>query len=138
VDYLVAFEPLEALRMVAYLKPDSTVIVNNYPLAPVAVSTGQVRYPTPEEIQGTLGGASGRLINIDVTRRAQALGSVKAVNVVLLGVLSRLLEVPVPTWTETIRKYVPDKLVEVNLRAFEAGRELAEGEVAAQEAGVPR
>jgi indolepyruvate ferredoxin oxidoreductase beta subunit len=135
VDYLVAFEPLEALRMVAYLKPDSTVIVNNYPLAPVAVSTGQVRYPTPEEIERTLSGASGRLINIDVTRRAQALGSVKAVNVVLLGVLSALLEVPVAVWVETIRKYVPEKLMEVNLRAFEAGRGLA-GETAVDEKAV--
>lgn len=124
VDYLLAFEPLEALRMAAYLKADSTVIVNNYPLAPVAVSTGQMRYPSPEEIESTLRGASARLVNIDVTRRAQELGSVKTVNVMLLGVLSGFLEVPEAIWAETIGKYVPGKLLEANRRAFAAGRAL--------------
>ena len=121
VDYLVAFEPLEALRMVEYLKADSTVIVNDYPLPPVAVSTGQVRYPSSEEIESTLKARSSRLIRINVTLKAQELGSVKAVNVMLLGVLSALLEVPASVWGETIRKYVPAKLLEVNLRAFDAG-----------------
>jgi len=124
VDYLVAFEPLEALRMVGYLKADSTVIVNDYPLPPVAVSTGQVRYPSSEEIESTLKARSSRLIRINVTLKAQELGSVKAVNVMLLGVLSGLLEVPASVWGETIRKYVPAKLLEVNLRVFDAGAAL--------------
>jgi indolepyruvate ferredoxin oxidoreductase beta subunit len=88
------------------------------------VNTGQMRYPTPEEIQTNLSAASARLIDVNVTRRAQELGSVKTVNVMLLGVLSGLLEVPEAIWTETIETYVPPKLLEVNLRAFEAGRAL--------------
>ena len=124
VDYLLAFEPLEALRMVPYLKADSVVIVNNYPLAPVAVSTGLMSNPTPEEIKSTLRGTSARLINVNVTQKAQELGSVKAVNVMLLGVLSAILEVPEAVWLECIAKYVPGKLLEANRRAFAAGRAL--------------
>lgn len=126
VDYLLAFEPLEALRMVPYLRADSTAIVNNYPLAPVAVSTGQMSYPSPEEIESTLQAATARLINVDVTRRAQELGSVKAVNVMLLGVLAAILDVPEALWMECIAKYVPGRLLEVNRRAFAAGRALLE------------
>jgi len=124
VDYLLAFEPLESLRMVEYLKPDSTVIVNDYPIPPVAVTTGQLAYPTPEQILGILTAASGRFINVNFTERAAKLGNVKVVNIMLLGALSSLLELPVSVWEKTIEKYVPPKLHEVNKRAFAAGREL--------------
>ena len=124
VDYLLAFEPLESLRMVEYLKPHSTVIVNDYPIPPVAVTTGQLEYPSREQIDSILGGASARYFNINVTEKAIQLGNVKVVNIMLLGALSGLLEVPVAVWEQTIEKYVPSKLIDVNRRAFQAGREL--------------
>ena len=124
VDYLVAFEPLESLRMVEYLKPDSTVIVNDHPIPPVAVTTGQMGYPTREQIDSILSAASSRYFNINVTERATQLGNVKVVNIMLLGALSSLLELPVLVWERTIEKYVPSKLLNVNMRAFKSGREL--------------
>lgn len=127
VDYLLAFEPLEALRMAAYLKPDSTVIVNDYPIPPVAVSTGEMSYPSAEEIDRILASSSGRVHKINVTRRAQELGNVKVVNIMLLGALSSLLEPANEVWEGSIRKHVPAGLLEVNLRAFQAGRALLNG-----------
>jgi len=124
VDYLLAFEPLEAIRMAEYLNRESTAIVNEYRIPPVAVTTGQVEYPSVEEIRQTLSNAAKRVYNIDATRKASGLGNVKVVNVLLLGALSSLLEVSLSIWEEVIRKYVPEKFREINLKAFKEGREL--------------
>jgi indolepyruvate ferredoxin oxidoreductase beta subunit len=124
VDYLLAFEPLESLRMVEYLKADSTVIVNDYPIPPVSVTTGEMSYPSREQIDGLLKAASERYYSINFTEKAAQLGNVKVVNIMLLGALSGLLEIPAAVWEQTIEKYVPSKLLDVNRRAFQAGREL--------------
>lgn len=124
VDYLLAFEPLESLRMVEYLRADSTVIVNDYPIPPVAVTTGQAEYPSREQIDRILKATSRRYYSINVTEKATQLGNVKVVNIMLLGVLSGLLEIPPAVWEQTIEKYVPSRLIDVNRRAFQAGRKL--------------
>ena len=127
VDYLLAFEPLESLRMVEYLKADSTVIVNDYRIPPVAVTTGKAEYPSREQIDRVLKAASRRYYSINVTEKATQLGNVKVVNIMLLGALSGLLPLPPEIWEQTIEKYVPAKLIDVNRRAFQAGRDLIAG-----------
>ena len=124
VDYLLAFEPLESLRMAEYLKADSTVIVNDYPIPPVSVTTGEMSYPSREQIDGLLKVARRRYYSINFTEKATQLGNVKVVNIMLLGALSGLLEIPAVVWEQTIEKYVPSKLLDVNRRAFQAGRQL--------------
>ncbi|MBA7603385.1 hypothetical protein ES703_10493 [subsurface metagenome] len=124
VDYLLAFEPLEAMRMVEFLKPDSTVIVNEYRIPPVAVTTGQVKYPSVQEIRQTLACAARKVYTVNATEKAQELGNFKVVNVLLLGALSSLFDVSPSIWEEVIRKYAPDRFRELNLRAFQAGRGL--------------
>jgi indolepyruvate ferredoxin oxidoreductase beta subunit len=56
--------------------------------------------------------------------KAQELGTDRATNVVLLGALSRHLAVPEKQWLDVIEERVPKKYVELNRRAFAAGREL--------------
>lgn len=129
VDYLLAFEPLEAMRMIEYLNQDSTAIVNEYRIPPVAVTTGQVKYPSVEEIRQVLACAAKRVYNIDATQKAKELGNVKIVNILLLGSLSSLFEISSSIWKEVIRKYVPSRLREINLNAFQAGYELINREV---------
>ena len=124
VNYLLAFEPLEAMRMVEYLDPQATVIVNAYKIPPVAVTTGQVKYPEMEEIKQILADAAAIVYYINATEKAQELGNVKAVNILLLGALSSLFEISPATWEKIITKYVPVHFSELNLRAFRAGREL--------------
>lgn len=124
VDYLLAFEPLEAIRMVEFLNQDSTAIVNEYRIPPVAVTMGQVKYPSVEEIRQALACTAKKVYNINATQKAKKLGNVKVVNVLLLGALSSLVEVSSSIWKEVIMKYVPNRFRELNLRAFQAGREL--------------
>lgn len=128
VDYLLAFEPLEALRMMEYLHPNSKAIVNEYRIPPAAVTTGLVEYPEIEKIKETLAASAQTVYFIDATEKAKELGNVKAVNILLLGALSSLFEISTKTWEGVIAKYVPDKFRELNLRAFQAGRELIGGE----------
>jgi indolepyruvate ferredoxin oxidoreductase beta subunit len=124
VDYLLAFEPLESLRMLEFLKPDSTVIVNEYRIPPVAVTTGQAAYPSEEEVRGLLEQAAAKVYLLDATQKAQDLGNVKTVNILLIGALSSLLEAAPAIWEKVISKYVPERYLEVNLKAFQTGRKL--------------
>jgi indolepyruvate ferredoxin oxidoreductase beta subunit len=121
VDYLLAFEPLEALRMTDYLGKNGTAIVNEYRIPPVAVTTGLVKYPSVEVIRKTLECAVGKVHYVDATQKAKEIGNVRAVNVLLLGVLSSLLDVPSSIWEDVIAKHVPDKYRELNSRAFQEG-----------------
>jgi len=68
---------------------------------------------------------------IDVSR----LGSNRAFNTAMLGVLSRLLTLSEDVWTSAIRAHLPEKVHEVNLEAFRYGRELAEHGLPAQRKG---
>lgn len=126
VDYLMASEPMEAMRAVEYLHAGSKIIYNEYRLQPMLVSTGQAEYPSCAEVSACLEAASQCIISYDATTKAQEAGSVKAMNIVLLGTLSKLVEeVPPEIWEEAICKYVPQKLQAVNLKAFHLGREMA-------------
>jgi len=124
VDYLLAFEPLEALRMTEYLDRDCIAIVNEYRIPPAAVTTGQVEYPQIEKIKQALAASAQKIYYINATEKAQELGNIKAVNILLLGALSSLFEISPGIWEEVIAKYVPDRFRELNLRAFQAGRGL--------------
>ena len=126
VDYLIAAEPLEALRSVQYMKKDSTTIYNEYILQPMLVSTGKAEYPANDELVAKLNEASTKVISYDATTLAEQSGSPKAANVALLGTLSALIDdVDVKVWEEAIKKYVPAKALDTNIKAFYAGRELA-------------
>lgn len=124
VDYLLAFEPLEALRRIEFLRPSSTVVVNDYTIPPVSVSSGVAEYPKPQVIQEVLAAHCEALHHFDATEKAVSLGSVKTVNVLLLGALSALLEVPEAVWEEGIKKFVPATLLQLNIDAFYLGRKL--------------
>lgn len=126
VDYLIGFEMLEAARWWHYLHPGSVALVNRYRVDPPAVSLGKARYPEPEEIEGLLSTCGARVKWVEATAAAVELGSPAVVGVVLLGALSRLLEVDIPEekWLEVVERLVPAKFVELNRRAFLRGREL--------------
>jgi indolepyruvate ferredoxin oxidoreductase beta subunit len=123
-DYLLAYEPLESLRMAEFLRPDGTILLNEHKIPPAAVATGGALYPTDEEIRRTLAAAARSVYTFDATAKAQELGSVKAVNVLMPGALSMLLEIELRIWEEAIGLYVPDKSKAANFKAFHAGRTL--------------
>lgn len=124
IDYLLAFEPLEAIRMVEYLSPNSIAIVNEYPVPPMDVMTGKGKYPSIQEIRQGLTSSVKKVYHINATQKAEEVGNVRVVNVLLLGALSSICGPSPSIWNEVIKKYVPKRFLEINLRAFQAGREL--------------
>ena len=120
-DFLVALEELEALHNVHRLKPDGLTLVNDFSILPATVVTGAAAYP--QDIDGQLAGY-GRVCRVPATRIAQELGNVRMSNIVMLGALSRHLDLPQNTWLEVVRENCPPKYVEQNVQAFAKGREM--------------
>ena len=124
VDYLMASEPMEALRGIEFLRKDSTTIYNKYRLQPMLVSTGQAEYPSEEEVDNALKACSKEVVSFDATKTALEVGNVKTMNIVLLGALSTFIpEVSPDIFEQAIKNHVPAKLQELNIKAFHAGRD---------------
>ena len=127
VQFLLGFEPLEALRGVEYLSPDSTVLVNTHPVPPVSVSSGGASYPSLEEIKLILKKTSSQAYFFDATEVAVRVGTPRVTNVVMLGAFATQVDVPFEIWKDVISARVPTKYRDLNLRAFHTGRELLKG-----------
>lgn len=119
---LVAFEPVEALRQIGEVAPDGVVLVEERRIVPVTVNMPGFSYPD-DVLERVL--ASGRDVRIiSAWATAVELGEPRAANSVMLGALSVLLELPEDAWGEAMRLVLKPKAVDVNVRAFEIGREL--------------
>lgn len=119
-DYIISFEELEAARWVSYLKQGGTIITNTQQIAPMPVITGAQTYP--DAIVEKLRALGVKLIAIDALKLANEAGSSKAVNVVLMGVLSKLLDFPFEVWSNALLQCVPPKALELNRHAFALGQ----------------
>jgi indolepyruvate ferredoxin oxidoreductase beta subunit len=124
IDFLISFELLEALRWLYLLRKGGTAIVNDQRLPPLAVSSGGMEYPSRERIEKALAAATGEYHIVPALAKAEELGTERATNVVLIGALSKFLDVPEEEWLRVVEERVPKKYVELNRRAFEAGRSL--------------
>lgn len=120
-DYLLSFEPLETVRAASFLKPGGVVITNTRRILPMPVITGAMKYP--EEPLNMLGGH--RVESVDALSLALEAGNGKAVNLVLLGLLSRHLPFCEDAWKQAIGASVPQRTLPANLEAFAKGRESA-------------
>ena len=119
-DVILAFEQLEAIRWIPYLKKGGTVITNIQKINPMPVVSGAAKYP--ENIIEVLEKSDIELVTLDALGIAEECGSTKAVNVVLLGVLaSKLTEVPQNVWQESLKSVIPAKLYDINEKAFQKG-----------------
>lgn len=119
-DFIVSFEKLEAARYASFLKKDGKIIVNSQQIEPMPVITGAAEYP--EDVLEQLQQNGVAVDCIDALSPAKAAGSPKAVNIVLLGRLSKLLSIPEEKWISTIEQLVAPKFVEMNKKAFALGR----------------
>jgi indolepyruvate ferredoxin oxidoreductase beta subunit len=122
VDFLVALEILEALRYAHFVKPGGSIIVNDHRVEPVRV--GDPR-PYPEDALDFLRGKGFQVTVLEATQMARDLGDHRAANVVLLGALSEVLDLPDAAWERTLGERIPERHLELNRRAFSAGREAA-------------
>ena len=119
-DVVLAFEAVEALRNLEYLKPDGTVIVNTQEILPMPVVTGAAVYP--ENVPERLKGGAYKVISLDALSLAEQAGNVKCVNTVLLGVLAAWAGGDPEIWEQSLETVVPEKLMAVNEKAFALGR----------------
>lgn len=120
-DIILAFEELEAYRALPYLKKGGRMIVNTQKINPMPVIIGAMDYP--ENICEKLSAVCD-LTTVDAAALASEAGSIKAVNVVLIGVMATSTDIPYEEWIETIKSTVPPKFVELNVKAFELGYNL--------------
>lgn len=117
-DVIMSFELLEAARYLPYLKKGGKLIVNTQQIDPMSVVTGAAKYPEGilEKLQATV-----NTVAVDALSLAVEAGSSKAVNVVLMGVVAKQLDIKKEVWLDTIAATVPAKFKEMNLKAFELG-----------------
>lgn len=118
-DIIISFEALEALRWVDYLKKDGTLIVNEQEIDPMPVITGKAKYP--ENILAKLKEAGVKLQSIDALSIARNCGNIKAVNIVLIGLMAKTTSIDKDIWLKAIEEVVPKKVLDVNIKAFNEG-----------------
>lgn len=119
-DYILSFELLESARWIGYLKKGGRLITNTHRTPPMPVITGAAEYPS--NIEARLRELAD-VTALEAMPLAEQAGSAKAVNVVLVGVLSRSMDIPEENWLRAIEETVPPKFAELNRRAFLLGRE---------------
>ena len=119
-DAVVAFELLEAARWIGYLKPGGKLIANTQRINPMPVVTGAAAYP--DNLVEKMMAAGVAVDAFDALALAVQAGSARAVNVVLLGRLSRMLPYAEAEWLTGVRDGVPAAYVDLNTRAFLLGR----------------
>ena len=120
-DFIVSFEKLEAARYMEYLKKDGRIVVNTQEIDPMPVITGAAAYP--ENLIEKMEAKGIAVDAMDCLSLAEQAGSAKAVNLVLMGRLSRYFDIPEEKWLGAIEKCVPAKFVEMNKKAFAFGRD---------------
>lgn len=120
-DVLVSFEKMEAIRWSEFLKPDGIIIVNNYEIPSLPIAIGKAEYPQGilEELQKNF-----KTIVIDAGKAALELGNIKTQNVVLFGALVKAFNLTEVDWKEVLKEILPEKMLDINIKAFEKGMEL--------------
>lgn len=119
-DFIISFEMLEAARWTEYLKNGGKLITNTQQINPMPVIAGAAKYP--EGLDETIKNKGIDLVAFDALSLAEQAGSVKAVNIVLLGILSNYFDFAEEEWLKAIENCVPPKFLELNKKAFALGR----------------
>ena len=120
-DVMLAFEKLEALRSLNWMAQGGKMIINDRELYPMPVISGTMEYPS--DIKEKINAKTDQALFLDALGMAQEAGSARAVNLVLLGCLSKYMDMPKEDWLKAISSIVKPHTLEVNLKAFQMGRD---------------
>ena len=120
-DVLIAFERLEALRYIHYLKKDGVLIVNDTRIDPMPVVMGAAKYPEKiiEEIE-----KNHTVYKVDANQEAKIVGNPRCFNVIVLGMAAKHMDYSYEDWMAVIEATVPPKTIEINKKAFDRGYRL--------------
>jgi len=125
VDFLLAFEALEALRSIRYLRKNGVCIFNSQRLIPVSSFISGIAYP--EEIKRNLIDKGIKTFEIDAISEALKLKNIRVTNLILLGVLSRYLPFKKRAWKSATEKSIKPDFLDINMKAFEIGKSILGG-----------
>ena len=120
-DFIVSFELLEAARWLSFLKPDGQIVTNTQQIDPMPVIIGAAQYP--EDLVSKMQAAGAKVDAMDCLSLAEQAGSARAVNLVLLGRLSKYFGASEDDWMNAIEAIVPARFLELNKKAFYLGRD---------------
>ncbi|SCG82663.1 indolepyruvate ferredoxin oxidoreductase, beta subunit [Proteiniborus sp. DW1] len=120
-DIIVSFEKMEAMRWIEHLKPQGKMVVNDYAIPPAPVLSGKVKYPKGivDELKDKV-----NTITIDAAEEARQLGNIKTQNIIMLGALIKAMGIDEVDWESVIKEEVKEKFVDINLKAFNIGKDL--------------
>ena len=122
-DFILSFEKLEAARWLSYLREDGQIILSDQGIDPMPVVTGAAKYP--ENLIEKMKATGAKVDAVPALDLAKEAGSIKAVNIVLMGRLSHYFpEIPESEWIAALEAVVPAKFVEMNEKAFALGRQV--------------
>jgi indolepyruvate ferredoxin oxidoreductase, beta subunit len=132
VDVYLAFEKLEALRHLNKIRPGALVLVSLETIMPVSLATSELAYPGDDQVRAAVAKVTSRAVYVDAAGMAAGLGNPRVANVIMLGALSKLMEkqsltdgrLSLDTWLKAVSERVPARCVELNQKAFLAGREV--------------
>ena len=120
-DFIISFEKIEAARYAEYLAEGGKIIVNTQQIDPMPVITGAEEYP--EDALDKLSAEGIEVISLDALSLSNLAGSPKAVNIVLMGRLSKYMSIDEDKWLDAIKASVAEKFCQMNTKAFLLGRE---------------
>jgi len=119
-DFILAFEKLEALRYIDYLKPHGKILINDQEIIPLTVFSSEAEYP--KNVFELCQQNDAEVLPVNGIELAEELGNPRVLNVVMLGALSNFLYFTDEQWFESIKKHLPSKFYTLNERAFKAGK----------------
>lgn len=119
-DIIVAFELLEAMRSIHFLKEGKTLLANTQKIYPITVASGAREYP---DVIKELENINAKKYYVDALALAKSSGNIKTVNVVMLGIMTVLLNFDKALFIKAIKETIPSKYLDANLKAFECGIE---------------
>ncbi len=123
-DIVISLEPVEAIRVLKQFgNPDVKVLTCTRPIYPVGVIAGELDYPSEEEIKRSVRELSSMAWFIDAIDMGMKLGNPILGNIIVIGALSKLLEIPLTKedFKKVILERLPQNKIEINLKAFEIG-----------------
>ena len=123
-DFLLSFEKAEGLRAIDWLHRDGIAVVSQTALVP-AIVTSSKQYTYPEDAIEQMQKKLNKVLSVPADKMAGELGNPRLVNTILLGVLSNYMPFTKDQWQEALKARVKPRFVEINLKAFDRGRELS-------------
>ncbi len=121
VDYLLAFEQLEAARWISHLRFGGKIIASDEKIMPLSVLLGIDDYP--DDLFGAISSLGVEIDAVSAIELAAKAGGRRTANIVLLGRLAQYLGINADIWRSVIKSRVPPKTIEANLKAFDLGYE---------------